>query len=53
MATGLGTQRFGTSAFGIGARNIVVTVGPLRFRTITVGPLARTRTLTIGPLEGA
>lgn len=42
---GFGTQRFGTSSFGGGGRDIKVTWSRLRARTITGGDLHR-RTVT-------
>ena len=37
-SAGLGTQPFGTSLFGIGYRDITVTVGQGRSRTLTAAP---------------
>lgn len=38
---GLGTQPLGTSTFGTGTRDVTVTVGPMRSRTLTAKPLER------------
>ena len=44
-APGFGTQPFGTSSFGWPARDVTVTVGPVRVRALTAAA-PRVRTLT-------